>query len=66
MTTIRISVDPALPPPYAVVIAELDELPRMLSNRGGDTAVGGDRVVLRWRERDPLPLMSIFARTEDG
>lgn len=64
MTTIRVPVDPDLPPPYLVAIIELEEGPRLLSNIEGGPAAIGDPVVLRWRERGPLPPLPVFAPAE--
>ena len=61
MTTIRVPADPSIPPPYVVAIVELTEGPRLLSNIEGGPAAIGDPVVLRWREREPLPPLPIFA-----
>jgi uncharacterized protein len=61
MTTIRVSADPSIPPPYVVAIVELAEGPRLLTNIEGGPVAIGDSVALAWREREPLPPLPIFA-----
>ena len=61
MTTIRVPADPAMPPPYVVAVVELAEGPRLLTNIEGGPAAIGDPLALRWREREPLPPLPIFA-----
>ena len=59
MTTVRIRVIPELEPPYAVVLVELDEGPRMLGMLAGDEARIGNRVHALWRERTgDLPVLT--------
>ena len=60
-TTVRVPVDPALTPPYQVAIVELAEGPRLLTNVEGKPAAIGQPVTLRWRARDPLPPLPVFA-----
>jgi uncharacterized OB-fold protein len=63
VTTVRMNVIPELPPPYQVAIVELDEGPRLLGGiSGGDCAIG-DRVEVRWREREVLPPLPMFGVT---
>ena len=61
MTTVRVPADPSMPPPYVVAIVELTEGPRLLTNIEGGSAAIGDAVRLRWREREPLPPLPVFA-----
>ena len=61
MTTVRVPADPGMPPPYVVAIVELTEGPRLLTNIEGGSAAIGDAVRLRWREREPLPPLPVFA-----
>ena len=61
ITTVRVPVDPALPPPYQVAIVELAEGPRLLTNVEGQGARIGQAVALTWRRRDPLPPLPVFA-----
>jgi uncharacterized OB-fold protein len=60
LTTVRVPVQPELPPPYFVAIVELDEGPRLLTNIQGESASIGQRVTLAWRRRDPLPPLPVF------
>jgi uncharacterized protein len=62
MTTVRIRVHPQLPPPYVVALVELDEGPRLLTNVVGECAIG-DRVHVRWEDRDDL-VVPAFERVE--
>lgn len=62
MTTVRIPVLPDLPPPYVVALVQLDEGPRLLTNLVGHGAIG-DRVRLRWQERDGL-VLPLFQRVD--
>jgi uncharacterized OB-fold protein len=60
ITTVRMNVMPELPPPYQVAIVELDEGPRLLGGiTDGDGAIG-DRVEIRWRDREGLPPLPLF------
>jgi uncharacterized OB-fold protein len=61
VTTVRMSVLPELEPPYQVAIVQLDEGPRLLGSIDGDNASIGDRVEIRWREREGLPPLPMFA-----
>lgn len=61
ITTVRVPVDPALPPPYQVAVIELAEGPRLLSNVEGLSARIGQAVRLTWRERGALPPLPTFA-----
>ena len=59
VTTVRLPVEPEMPPPYVVAIVELEEGPRMLTQLMHATSTIGDRVRLTWREREgaaPLPV----------
>jgi hypothetical protein len=60
LTTVRVPVQPELPPPYFVAIVELSEGPRLLTNIQGEQARIGQRVTLAWRRRDPLPPLPVF------
>jgi uncharacterized OB-fold protein len=60
-TTVRMNVLPDLEPPYQVAIVELAEGPRMLGGIVGDKARIGDAVEIRWREREDLPPLPMFA-----
>ena len=60
MTTVHLSVDPALEPPYVVAVVELDEGPRLVTNLVGAPAAIGDRVGVAWRERDGAPPLPVF------
>jgi uncharacterized OB-fold protein len=62
MTTVRIRVHPRLSPPYVVALVELDEGPRLLTNVLGECAIG-DRVQVRWEERDDL-VLPVFQRVD--
>jgi uncharacterized OB-fold protein len=56
---------PELLPPYQVAIVELDEGPRLLAGIvGGDGSIG-NRVEIRWRERENLPPLPMFAVIAD-
>ena len=61
VTTVRISVLPELPPPYQIAIVDLDEGVRMLAGIEGPEVAIGDRVEARWREREDLPPLPVFA-----
>ena len=60
ITTVRVPVTDELPPPYLLAIVALDEGPRLLTNIDATAARIGDRVVLGWRERPPLPPLPVF------
>ncbi len=60
ITTVRVQVQPELPPPYQVAIVELAEGPRLLTNIASEGARIGQAVVLDWRRRDPLPPLPVF------
>ena len=60
MTTVHLAVLPELPPPFVVAIVELDEGVRMTTNVVGGPVAIGDRVRLRWRDREGLPPLSVF------
>jgi uncharacterized protein len=60
LTTMRLPVDPQLPPPYLLALVDLDEGPRLLTNIEAETAAIGDRVRVAWRQRDGLPPLPIF------
>jgi len=60
LTTVRVPVQPELPPPYMVAIVELAEGPRLLTNIVGGSAAIGQPVRLAWRRRDPLPPLPVF------
>lgn len=59
MTTVRLEIDPAMPPPYVVALVELDEGPRLLTNVALPCAIG-DRVEVAWRARDGAPPVPVF------
>lgn len=61
MTTVRVPVTPELEPPYVVALVDLEEGPRLLTNLMGSGLAIGDRVVVRWRAREPLPPVPVFA-----
>ena len=66
MTTIRVPVMPDLAPPYVLALVDLDEGPRLLTNLvGGDFKIG-DRVALRWRDRESLPPVPVFGPIRGG
>jgi uncharacterized OB-fold protein len=60
LTTVRLEVLADLPPPYMVAIVQLHEGPRMLAGIAGDRGVIGQRVEMRWRDRDSLPPLPMF------
>lgn len=60
LTTMRLPVDPGLPPPYLLALVDLDEGPRLLTNIDAKTAAIGDRVRVAWRQREGLPPLPIF------
>jgi uncharacterized protein len=64
LTTVHLRVDPALEPPYAVAVVELDEGPRLVTNLVGAPATIGDRVTVGWRERDGMPPLPVFEPQE--
>jgi uncharacterized OB-fold protein len=64
LTTVHLQVVPELEPPYVVALVELDEGPRLVANLDGGPAAIGDRVRVTWRERDGLPPLPAFIRTE--
>lgn len=66
ITTVRVPVMDALPPPYRVALIALDEGPRYLANVEGAEARIGDRVSLDWRERGSLPPLPVFRLAGDG
>ena len=59
-TTVHMKVSPYFEPPYAVVVVELDEGPRFLSNLVGGDAGIGDRVRVTWQEREGYPPLPMF------
>lgn len=60
LTTVRMAVVDALPPPYLLALVDLEEGPRLLTNIvGGDVKIG-DEVMLDWRARDGLPPVPVF------
>jgi uncharacterized OB-fold protein len=59
ITTVRMNVIPDLPPPYQVAIVELEEGPRMLAGIVGECRIG-DRVEVRWKERNGAPPLPVF------
>lgn len=61
LTTVRVQVQPDLPPPYKVAIVQLDEGPRLLTNITDETAQIGQKVSIAWRHRDPLPPLPVFS-----
>jgi uncharacterized protein len=63
MTTVRVRVHPQLPPPYVVALVDLDEGPRLLTNVVGECAIG-DRVHVRWVDRDDL-VVPVFGRVDE-
>jgi uncharacterized OB-fold protein len=63
VTTVRMNVLPDLQPPYQVAIVELAEGPRLLGGIVDDNARIGNAVEIRWRERDDLPPLPMFAVT---
>ena len=52
-TEVHLPAHPELTPPYTTALIQLAEGPRVLGNPPG--AVAGDRVVVRWQERDDAP-----------
>lgn len=63
-TTVHLKVTPDFDPPYMVAIVELDEGPRLLTNLVGLEAKIGDRVEVRWRERQEAPPFPMFEATD--
>jgi uncharacterized protein len=61
VTTVRLPVLPELPPPYQVAIVQLSEGPRLLGGIVGNDASIGDQVEVRWREREGMPPLPMFA-----
>jgi uncharacterized OB-fold protein len=61
LTTVRMNVLPELEPPYTVAIVQWKEGPRMLAAVIGEGAEIGDRVEIRWREREGLPPLPAVA-----
>lgn len=67
-TIIRRASDPAFAPlvPYAVVLVDLDEGPRMMANIVGTDALGvkiGDRVQVTFEDRGDGAMVPQFSRT---
>jgi uncharacterized protein len=60
--TVRFQVVPELEPPYLCALVELDEGPRLLTTVEGEGTAIGDRVEVRWRDRDDEPPLPVFAR----
>lgn len=60
LTTVRMGVLDELPPPYQVALVELDEGPRFLSTIVDNDGAIGDRVQVRWQEREGLPPLLTF------
>lgn len=61
ITTVRIPVTDALPPPYLLALVDLDEGPRLLTNIEAPAAAIGDRVAVAWRHRPGgLPPLPVF------
>jgi len=65
-TTVRVNVVPDLPAPYVVGVVELDEGVRMTTNLVGKPCRIGDRVRVRWRQREGKPPLPVFEPIELG
>ena len=65
VTTMRIPVTDALPPPYLLALVDLDEGPRLLTNIEADRARIGDRVTVAWRAREGAPPVPVFRHVGD-
>lgn len=65
MTTVRAQLVPDFPPPYVVVLIELDEGPRLVSGVVGRPVGIGDRVRVQWKERPDGPPLPMFETLED-
>ena len=62
MTVVHLPVSKEFEPPYAVLLVDLDEGPRLLGNLlEGECAIG-DRVRVAWRERVDGPPVPAFVR----
>jgi uncharacterized OB-fold protein len=61
LTTVRMEVLPEVAPPYQVALVELDEGPRFLTWIVGNDGCIGDRVEVRWHDREDLPPLPVFA-----
>ena len=57
---VHIDVGQAIPPPYPVVLVDLDEGPRLLGRVLGAEPAIGARVRVAWEERAGLPPVPIF------
>lgn len=60
-TVVHLKAVEHLDPPYAVVVVELAEGPRMLGNVAGHCAIG-DRVGVAWRDREGAPPVPVWER----
>ena len=60
MTEVQVKISPDFEPPYAVVLVELDEGPRMLGNIVDGKVGIGDRVKLMWRDREDAPPVPVW------
>ncbi len=64
-TTVHVQIATEFEPPYVAALVELDEGPRLLTNLEGPCAIG-DRVAVRWRERQGLPPLPVFTPDRPG